>query len=302
MKEMSDALLLEDSETETLNYVLSEEEGQMMLEDVFQTSEYKIVLDSSDSILIEEQSATDNYRLLNISHPKIISSITSWKILSVDGRRMKKFITKPYAISVNNLGLYERLKSIRSDIIYLPNCVDTKLFRPSKKKNKKKKPHSPIILGWTGNTDREEKNYKRLLMPVIKRLKGKVSFRIIKTKKRFKGSKYKSKTDMNLYYNSLDYYLNVSSFEGTPNPCLEAASCGIPIISTPVGNMPDIIEDGINGFFLKEHLKSIVNKIHKISLYDKKEYNVLSENIRDVITKSWSIKSRSKAITEFFKS
>ena len=33
MKEMSDALLLEDSETETLNYVLSEEGGQMMLED-----------------------------------------------------------------------------------------------------------------------------------------------------------------------------------------------------------------------------------------------------------------------------
>ena len=68
MKEMSDALLLEDSETETLNYVLSEEAGQMMLEDVFQTSEYKIVLDSNDSILIEDQPDGDNwnYKLLNM--------------------------------------------------------------------------------------------------------------------------------------------------------------------------------------------------------------------------------------------
>ena len=88
MKEMSDALLLEDSETETLNYVLSEEEGQMMLEDVFQTSEYKIVLDSSDSILIEEQSATDNYRLLNMDMGRFdidrIANNTSMTIESTD--------------------------------------------------------------------------------------------------------------------------------------------------------------------------------------------------------------------------
>jgi len=238
-----------------------------------------------------------NYGRLRISHPKIISSITSWKILSMDKRRMKKIIKKPYAISVNNLGLYKKLKHIRPDIVYLPNCVDTKVFRP----DKKKKPHNPIVLGWTGNVDREEKNYKRLLKPVMKRLKGEVSFNLIKTKKGSKGSRYKSKSDMNSYYNSLDYYLNVSSLEGTPNPCLEAAACGVPLISTPVGNMPDIIEDGINGFFLKNHANGIANKIRKICLYDKKEYNILSKNIRGIIVESWSIKSRSKAISEFFK-
>jgi len=68
MKEMSDALLLEDSVEGGFNFVLSEEEGQMMLEDVFQVSEYKIVMDSNDSILIEDQPDGDNwnYRLLNM--------------------------------------------------------------------------------------------------------------------------------------------------------------------------------------------------------------------------------------------
>ena len=66
MKEMSDALLLETSETETFNYVLSEEEGQMMLEDVFQVSEHKIVFEGNDSILVEDQPDTDNYKLLNL--------------------------------------------------------------------------------------------------------------------------------------------------------------------------------------------------------------------------------------------
>ena len=90
MKEMSDALLLEDSETETLNYVLSEEGGQMMLEDVFQVSEYKIVLDSNDSILIEDQPDGDNwnYKLLNLDMGRfdiaVIANNTSLEIESTD--------------------------------------------------------------------------------------------------------------------------------------------------------------------------------------------------------------------------
>ena len=77
MKEMSDALLLEDSETETINYVLSEEGGQMMLEDVFQVSENKIILGSNDSILIEDQSASDNYKLLNLDMGRFDISVVA---------------------------------------------------------------------------------------------------------------------------------------------------------------------------------------------------------------------------------
>ena len=90
MKEMSDALLLEDSETETLNYVLSEEAGQMMLEEVFQVSEYKIVLDSNDSILVEDQPDGDNWnhKLLNLDMGRfdiaLIANNTSLEIESTD--------------------------------------------------------------------------------------------------------------------------------------------------------------------------------------------------------------------------
>ena len=90
MKEMSDALLLEDSEFEVPYYVLSEEDGQMMLEDVFQVSEYKIVLDSNDSVLIEDQPDGDNwnYRLLNLDMGRFdidtIANNTSMTIQSTD--------------------------------------------------------------------------------------------------------------------------------------------------------------------------------------------------------------------------
>ena len=60
----------------------------MMLEDVFQVSEHKIVLDSSDSILIEDQSASDNFRLLNLDMGRFdinrIANNTSMTIESTD--------------------------------------------------------------------------------------------------------------------------------------------------------------------------------------------------------------------------
>ena len=236
---------------------------------------------------------------LKIKHPKILASVTSWKILEMGGKRIKNILRAPYAVSVNNLGLYEVLKKYRSDLFYLPNCVDTVVFSPS---STVAKPRRSVVIGWTGNVDRKEKNFKGLLSPIMHRVGGIASFSLIKTKKgSAKRLKYKTKEDMSKYYNGLDFYLNVSSSEGTPNPCLEAASCGIPIISTSVGNMPDLIIEGVNGYFLKPYIKSSVKKIVKIaSGVDDNKYRSLSKNIRSRIIKGWSIDSRKKLIISFF--
>jgi glycosyltransferase involved in cell wall biosynthesis len=244
---------------------------------------------------------------LRIRHPRILTSVTSWKILNMPQKRIANILKSPYAVSVNNLGLYEKLKPYRSNIFYLPNCVDTNIF---KQNVKRRSLHDPITIGWTGNVDRKEKNYHSILKSVIQRvninLKGNdksVKFNLIKTMKgRVKGSRYKGKKEMAKFYNGLDYYLNVSRSEGTPNPCLEAASCGVPLLSTSVGNMPEIIKDGVNGFILKQHAKSIAKKISRTIVdIDNSEYRTLSKNIRNTILDSWSIESRIDLIHEFFK-
>lgn len=254
---------------------------------------------SSRYDIIYLASAT-TFSKLKIRHPRILSSVTSWKILNLPQKRIKNILRAPYAVSVNNLGLYEELKPYRSDIFYLPNCVDTRIFKPIKKR---RKPHKKIIIGWTGNIDRKEKNFHGILKPVIKKMNKTVHFSLIRTRKgSVKKSKYRNKQEMSKYYNGIDYYLNVSSSEGTPNPCLEAAACGTPIISTSVGNMPEIIKDGFNGFFIKEHAKSIAKKISRtIIKCDDNTYKTLSRNIRNTILDSWSIESRSELIVKFFK-
>lgn len=53
--------------------------------------------------------------------------------------------------------------------------------------------------------------------------------------------------DVAPYFKALDIYLISSRIEGGPKACLEAPSSGIPLVSTRVGMVNDIVTNGING-------------------------------------------------------
>ncbi len=64
------------------------------------------------------------------------------------------------------------------------------------------------------------------------------------------------------YLHSLDIYINTSAHEGLPISILEAMSCCIPVVAFKVGGIPEVIENGKNGFLLEsfeEFIKVILN-------------------------------------------
>jgi glycosyltransferase involved in cell wall biosynthesis len=47
---------------------------------------------------------------------------------------------------------------------------------------------------------------------------------------------------------AMDVFLMTSEFEGLPIALLEAMSLGKPVVSTRVGGIPEVLEDGVTGF------------------------------------------------------
>ncbi|MSU20526.1 MAG: colanic acid biosynthesis glycosyltransferase WcaL [Pedosphaera sp.] len=62
-----------------------------------------------------------------------------------------------------------------------------------------------------------------------------------------------------LQENILAYYHRASIFvlpsmtkQGIPNVLMEALACGLPVVSTPLGGIPELIDNGIDGFLVQQ--------------------------------------------------
>ena len=78
-----------------------------------------------------------------------------------------------------------------------------------------------------------------------------------------------SSDDLPPYYSALDVYAVTSRDEGGPKAILEAMACGIPIVSTNVGQAPDLIHNGLNGFLCESDPISISSALESIQSLDK---------------------------------
>lgn len=191
-------------------------------------------------------------------------------------------------VTVNSMILRELLSGALPNIVYCPNGVDTELFAPEKKRD-----YNPncIRIGWAGKV-RGPKNFP-VMEEALKILESSGGFKaeLVKVPKDFKRPPLSFKK-MREFYKGIDFYLCASLNEGTPNPALEAGSCGIPVIATRVGNMRELVVPGKNGFFIEPTIDSIVNRFNALKGLTADEYMRMGSNMRELIAKDWSWDAR----------
>ena len=100
------------------------------------------------------------------------------------------------------------------------------------------------------------------------------------------------------YYHKASVYLCASQWEGTPNPALEALACGLPVISTPVGNMPELLIDGRNGFLVQRTAEDIVTALRRMRDMDQA---VLRANARQSILDGWTWAQQAQKYATMFR-
>jgi len=158
-------------------------------------------------------------------------------------------------VFVNSRILYDFLKDhLEPTIYFTPNGVDTNFFRP---RPRTLEPDRPLRIGWAGSLTNhgDKRGFHEFIEPAVRSLTG-VELRYAASEERLRTA-----DEMLEFYNGLDAYICASRHEGTPNPNLEAMACGVPVISTPVGNMPDLLVDGVNGLFCERDIDNIAARI-----------------------------------------
>jgi glycosyltransferase involved in cell wall biosynthesis len=139
-------------------------------------------------------------------------------------------------------------------IHYTPNGVDTDFFRPAASL-----PTSESFrVGWAGafaNHTSEHRGVNEVIAPAVASVEG------AELSLALREEKWRNKDEMLHFYQALDVYVCASLSEGTPNPCLEAAACGLPVITTRVGNMPEFIRDGVNGYFIERDIPELIARL-----------------------------------------
>jgi glycosyltransferase involved in cell wall biosynthesis len=148
----------------------------------------------------------------------------------------------------------------RGPFRFLPNVVDTNEFRPMPRSDQR-----PFTVVFVGRLVRQKRvdRFLSVLAEVVRRSTMPISAMIVGSGPERTRIEEQARSlgllpgvvtlreavgDAAPIYASADLLVNTSDFEGTPNVVLEAMSCGLPIVATPCGDVPEIVRHGESGY------------------------------------------------------
>ena len=92
--------------------------------------------------------------------------------------------------------------------------------------------------------------------------------------------------DMPTLFNSAHLAVLPSLMEATSVAALEAMACGIPVVASRVGGLPELIGEDVGGLFRPRDSRSLAETV--LALLDRKDFNRLGINARQRVVKNWS--------------
>lgn len=156
----------------------------------------------------------------------------------------------------------KNLLKCKVPISVIPNGINLSVFKPLDLKQARENlglNAQDFLVLFLGNKNQPVKNFK-LANESVELFKRIVKSDNIKMLNPF-GISQETVVE---YMNASNVLLFTSHWEGSPNVIKEAMACNLPIISTDVGDVKDVIADALNCFIVKHSKEDIAEKLRRI--------------------------------------
>lgn len=179
--------------------------------------------------------------------------------------------------------------------------VDLSLFRPGRLERFENVNKRTVRFGWVGNSKwitGDLKGINTIIKPAIEELQTDGYDVQLITSDRLE--KLIPHREMPNFYEQIDCLLCASTCEGTPNPVLEAMACGIPVISTDVGLIPEVFGPEQMKYVLEERsVECLKEKIRRL-LDSPEDFQTLSEE-NLISIQRWDWRIMAEKIRDYFR-
>ncbi|GMB01255.1 glycosyltransferase [Pelosinus sp. IPA-1] len=208
----------------------------------------------------------------------------------------QNLITGYYVSSQRLKDIYGNIEAYPKPMAVLEDGVDLTLFKPVKLERFNHIEERKIVIGWSGNSQwaselEDFKGVHTILKPALEELYAEGL--PIKAYFADRAERMIPHHEMVNYYSELDVYICTSKIEGTPNPVLEAMACGVPVISTDVGIVPQAFGLAQSEFILKERsVECLKQAIRKLIQQPQLFRELSGENLRQIKKWDWQVKTQ----------
>lgn len=185
---------------------------------------------------------------------------------------VQKWARGALAFHANSRMLEAEMRALlERPICYVPNGVDEQFFKRTRARRAER-----LIVGWVGKPNPRKGSD---IVAKACAAAGVELRTIARTHRNALGPE-----QMREFYQDLHVLAVQSDMDGTPNPALEAAACGVAVVSNRIGNMPEFI-DGSNGRLVERNVDSLAAALCSIDVADAVR---MGEAARATVESAWT--------------